>query len=236
MFGLWKKRQPEELRPPTYTLIDGFQASSDAFYKGIEEELAARKVPGLEIRRVDYREGGPLSARRDYLRMRRERLTFDLCSAPFGTSWFFSYRLCEIPAPFPLWQLLLALAFLAGLALGYLALFGMVFGGIIVGMTILGFVLLLRNTLTLGLEDFDAWLLTVPVLGRLYEGLLRKETFFRQDTRFMYAEMMERVIQARIREVTAAGGIDRVDFIEARPDVHPLLARMVQAPVRGGAA
>lgn len=124
------------------------------------------------------------------------------------------------------------LLLLSGLIVGYLALFGMVWGGITIGMTILGFALLLRNTLTLGLEDFDAWLLTVPVFGRLYEILLRKETFFRQDTRLMYVEMVERIIKAKINEVTASEGIEKVEFIEARPDMHPLLARMVQVPTR----
>lgn len=232
MFGLWKKRKPEEIREPTYTLIDHFQTSSDEFYKTIEAELEARNVPGLEVSRLDYREGGMLSSKRDYLRMRRERLTFDLCSAPFGTSWFFSYRFCEIPAPFPFFQFLVVLALISALALGYVMLFGPIWGGIIIGMTVVGFALVLRNALTLGFEDFDAWLLAVPVFGRVYEILLRRETFFRQDTRFMYAEMLERVIQDKIREVTAAEGIERVDFMEARPDIHPALSRLVQAPSR----
>ena len=230
MFGLWKKRKPEELRPPTYALVDNFQTSSDAFYKSIEEELATRQVPGLDFRRIDFREGGLLSGKRDYLRMRRERLTFDLCSAPFGTSWFFSYRFCEIPAPLPIWQFLLLLMIAGSLVLGYLALFGQLWGGLIIGMTILGSWLLLRNALSLGLDDFDAWLLAVPILGRVYEALFRKETFFRQDTRLMYVEMMERIIQAKIKDVTAEDGIEQVQFIESRPDIHPLLARMIQTP------
>ncbi len=235
MFGLWKKRKPEEIRPPTYALIDGFQTSSDQFYQSIESELETRQVPGLELQRLDYHEGGLLSAKREYLRMRRERLTFDLCSAPFGTSWFFSYRFCEIPAPLPLWQLLLVLILCGSLALGYVALFGPIWGGIVVGMTILGFGLVLRNSLTLGFDDFDAWLLTVPVFGRIYEALFRKETFFRQDTRFMYAEMLERLIQDKIREVTGEDGIEKIEFIEAKADVHPILSRLVQVPSRAGA-
>jgi hypothetical protein len=232
MFGLWKKRKPEEIRAPTYALIDNFKISSDEFYKTIETELETRKVPGLELTRLGYREGGILSSSRDYLRMRRERLTFDLCSAPFGTSWFFSYRFCEIPAPLPFFQFVLVLALICGLVLGYVTLFGPVWGGIIIGMTVIGFALMLRNALTLGFEDFDAWLLAVPVFGRVYEILLRRETFFRQDTRFMYAEMIERVIQDKIREVTAAEGIERVDFMEAKPDIPPPLSRLVQAPSR----
>lgn len=235
MYGLWKKRKPEEIRPPTYALIDGFQTSSDQFYQSIESELETRQVPGLELQRLDYHEGGVLSAKREYLRMRRERLTFDLCSAPFGTSWFFSYRFCEIPAPLPLWQLLLVLILCGSLALGYVALFGPIWGGIVVGMTILGFGLVLRNSLSLGFDDFDAWLLTVPVFGRIYEALFRKETFFRQDTRFMYAEMLERLIQDKIREVTGENGIEKIEFIEAKADMHPILSRLVKVPSRAGA-
>ncbi len=85
MLGLWKKRKPIDIRQPTYALIDGFQSSTEDFYRSIEDELSARKLPGLDISRIDLREGNAISVRRDYLRLRRERLTFDVCSAPFGT-------------------------------------------------------------------------------------------------------------------------------------------------------
>ena len=65
--------------------------------------------------------------------------------------------------------------------------------------------------------------------------MFRKETFFRQDTRFMYVEMIERIIQAKIKEVTVSEGIEKVEFIEGRPDMHPLLARLVQVPTRTSA-
>lgn len=51
----------------------------------------------------------------------------------------------------------------------------------------------------------------------------------------MYAEMLERVIQEKIREVTAAEGIERVEFMESKPDVHPWFTRLVQAPGRTSA-
>lgn len=230
MFGLWKKRKPQELRPPTYALVDGLQISSDEFYRSIEEELSAREVPGLDVTRIDFREGGALSARRDYLRLRRERFTFDVCSAPFGTSWFFSYRFSEIPAPLPYPELVVTLAVLAGLVFGYVNLFGLLWGGIIIGMTVIGLMLIMRNVLTLGLQDFDLWLLTVPVIGRVYELLLRKDSMFRQDTRTMYAEMMDRVLQSKIRECAAEKGVEQVHFIEARADVNPSLMRMMRLP------
>jgi hypothetical protein len=231
MLGLWKKYKPLELRPATYALIDGFHGSTEGFYRGIEEELAARNLPGLEVTRIGLREGNRLSARRDYLRLRRERLSFDVCSVPFGTSWFFSYRLCEIPAPFFQVDKIIVLGTAALLVFGYISLFGVLWGGIIIGMTLLGLMLVLRNALTLGLSDFDAWLLAVPIFGRVYEEWFRGDSFFRQDTRMMWAELMDRLLQQKMKEVTAAQGIEHVDFIESHPDAHPMLARMMRLPV-----
>jgi len=230
MLGLWKKRKPIEIRQPTYALIDGFHGSTDEFYRGIEDELSTRKLPGLDVSRIDLREGTALSARRDYLRLRRERLTFDVCSAPFGTSWFFCYRLSEIPAPFLGPDKVIVLGGMALLVLGYVLLFGALWGGIIIGLTLLGLMLVLKNALTLGLHDFDAWLLAVPILGRVYEEWFRGDSYYRRDTREMWGEMMDRLLQEKIREATAAQGIEQVQFIEAHPDAHPMLARLMRLP------
>ena len=43
--------------------------SGAEFYQMIEKELANRKVPGLDISRIDLSEGGLLSAKRDFLRL-----------------------------------------------------------------------------------------------------------------------------------------------------------------------
>lgn len=92
-----------------YSLVPNFGTSAKEFYETIERALQERKVPGLEISRVEFSEGGILSDKREYLRMSRERLVFDVCGAPFGTSYFFSCRFAEIPAVIQLWQLLLLL-------------------------------------------------------------------------------------------------------------------------------
>ena len=49
------------------------------------------KFPIWKFREIEFAEGGILSGKRQYLRLRRERLVFDICSAPFGTSWFFLF-------------------------------------------------------------------------------------------------------------------------------------------------
>ena len=99
MFGIWKSKKTEVLKH-WYVLHLDFDTITSEFYQAIEYDLKARELTGLEISRIEYAEGGLLSAKREYLRMRRERLVFDVCAAPFGTSWFFSCRFAEIPVVF----------------------------------------------------------------------------------------------------------------------------------------
>src|SRR3954466_233614 len=87
-----------------YSLIPGFSMPVKEFYTHLETELKAREVPNLEIHHVDFAEGGLLSTNRTYLRMQRETLVFDICGAPFGTSFFFSCRFAEIPVEVTIWQ------------------------------------------------------------------------------------------------------------------------------------
>ena len=197
-----------------YSLIPGFNTSSKDFYESVETELKVREVPGLEISRVEFSEGGLLSGKREYLRMTRERLVFDICAAPFGTAYFFSCRFAEIPAVIQLWQLaILLVAFLvmvfvawryAGLWLGSLiliAVFALIF-------------YTLRNAVAMGLHDFDAMLIKSPVVGPIYERFFRKETYYRQDTRLMYCDTVNEVVKARVEETTGAKGIKLIKFNE----------------------
>ena len=71
-------------------LIEGMRFSTKEFYERIEAALLARSIPELEVSRVDFKEGGPLTPRREYLRLRRERLVFDICAMPFGTGFYVS--------------------------------------------------------------------------------------------------------------------------------------------------
>jgi hypothetical protein len=81
-----------------YHLLDGLQTSSLDFYAATEQAISRRKVPGARTLRVDWKEGGLFSARREYLRVRRKKLVFDICAAPFGPSFFVSWWLGELPS------------------------------------------------------------------------------------------------------------------------------------------
>ncbi len=199
------------------TLIPDCQLSSKDFYAEVENILKAQQVPGLEITRVDLSEGGLLSDKREYLRMKRERLIFDVCAAPFGTNYFFSYRFVETPAFVPFWQYLIVL-FGVGIAFRFSQQwFGYYAGPVLLLLALVVAVVLLRNAVGVGLRDLDATLLNSPVIGALYGKYFRKDTYYRQDTRIMYQSVVADVVKKKIEDVTSAKGIKLLKTQEYSP-------------------
>jgi len=84
-----------------YVYLDDFSASALAFYDVLEAALAKRQIPDARISRVHLREGGFLSAKREYLRVERQGTAFDIGAAPFGRGYFFSWWLVERPSRLP---------------------------------------------------------------------------------------------------------------------------------------
>ena len=216
MLGFLKSKQADVLSH-WYTPVPNFNTSTQDFYAAVEKELKAQQVPGLAISQVEFSEGGPLSDKRTYLRMTRERLVFDVCAAPFGVNYFFSCRFAELPAVVKLWQLaVLVVSLLALVALSW-KLLSFWFGSIALVAFLLLVVYLLRNVVALGLKDLDASLIKSPVLGPIYETWLRKESYYRQDTRLMYLTVVEGVIKKLVEQETAAKGVKLVTQYEHSP-------------------
>ena len=93
-----RKASPALVISNWYHLLENFQASPLEFYTGVEAALKKRQAPDVKVSRVDWREGGLLSAKREYLRIKRKSFIFDICGAPFGTGFFVSWWLGEKPA------------------------------------------------------------------------------------------------------------------------------------------
>jgi hypothetical protein len=222
MFGFSKKKG--EVISHWYSLVSGFNTSTKEFYDAVEQELKARQLPGLELFHVEFSEGGVLSPKREYLRMTRERLIFDVCAAPFGTSYFFSCRFAEILPVIELWQIIvLLLAFVICVPLSF-AVCVKIFGALAVFVwpaAWIAFIILaiyvMRNAVALGLKDLDATLVKSPVVGPLYERWFRKDTYYREDTRIMYRETVDAVVKAKVEEVTGAKGIKLIRFNDYSP-------------------
>jgi hypothetical protein len=216
MLGFFEKKQADVI-DHWYALIPGFNTSTKDFYETIENELQERQVPGLEMFHVDFAEGGIVSSKREYLRMTRERLVFDICAAPFGNAYFFSCRFAEIPAIIRLWQLLVILVAAFMLVAVIFKFLGLIFGVLIL---LAGFVFLiytLRNAVAMGLKDLDATLMRSPVVGPIYENWFRKETYYRQDTRLMYHDTVNDVVKAKVEETIGAKGIKLIKYNEYSP-------------------
>ena len=236
MFGFFKSRKADVLSH-WYALIPGFSASTKEFYEAVEKELKDRKVPGLEISRIEFSEGGLLSDKREYLRMTRERLVFDICAAPFGTAYFFSCRFAEIPAVVKLWQLLVLFAVFGTCLLLSFAVMLKIFGGgtIIIfplfWITLLiAIIYVLRNAVAMGLKDLDATLIKLPIIGAIYEAWFRKETYYREDTRLMYLDTVNAVVKAKVEETTGEKGIKLIQFMECSPILGELYKPTTASP------
>lgn len=228
MFGIFKPKKPF-VHKWWYVVLLDFEASTEEFYSAIEQDLIAREVHGMELSRVEYAEGGLLSAQREYLRMMRERLLFDVCSAPFGTSWLFSCRFSEFPVTIRVWEVFALLIALAGFWFSYVSLFGFFTGNIVFGATLLGVILAMVCAVPFGFHDLDSALMQLPVVGPFYEVFFRKDTYYRQDTRAAYTTIVNSIVRARVQEIAKARGVEEVQFFEQPPEISPSFMETIAA-------
>lgn len=92
--GTWTN-QPSIRVSHWSTMIEGLDERPSEFYRNVQASLAARTIPGLATRYVYAKEGGAGSAKRLYLEVRRGRLVFHICGAPFANGFFVSWWLGE---------------------------------------------------------------------------------------------------------------------------------------------
>ncbi len=211
------KSKSDEVLHHWIAFADNLQFSAQDFYQKLEAQLAERKIPGLEMSKVEYAEGGLLSHRRIYFRLIRERLAFDTCAAPFGTGYFFSCRTVHSPLAVQLWHVLAVLGFLTVLYFLLAYYLGMIFAAIAVGWLVVAVAQVFRNTLAMKLADLDAAFIKTPILGPIYEKYFRVDSYYRQDTRLVYLEIVPKLVQTLAEEMTATKGVKLVRQYERKP-------------------
>jgi hypothetical protein len=189
-----------------HTLIEGFATSSLDFYGLVKAGIALRKIPNLTVSEVEWQESGLGSGKRVYLRVSREGLNFDICAAPFGTGYFFSWWLAVIPRILLDFAVLFGIAFAAficlaiasrqdcsGILMAPILFFGLLFGA--------GFFV---RSGELGLEPT---VLSMPITGFLYGFFFRPVTYFNEDTATMFRELVHHAVLEAIDTVTSAQGV-----------------------------
>ncbi len=215
IFG-FKKKKGDELHH-WFTFIENFNLSPSEFYSAVEKELDVLKMPSMDMSRVEFAEGGPLSGKRVYLRMVRERLVFDTCAAPFGTGYFFSVRAVLIPAVVKLWHVAVVVLLFGGIFGALLKPLGPSFALLAVATLVLAIVQVFRSEVAQGLANLDSTLIKTPILGPIYEAWFRRETYYRKDTRMCYLEAVPKIVKRLAEEATGAKGIKLTRQYEKGP-------------------
>ena len=201
---------------------DNFSYAPKEFYAKVEQELAARKIPRMEISRVPFAEGGLLSDQRIYLRLMRERLCIDTCAAPFGNIFFFSCRTVYVPTLVRLWHILAALAFFFAVECLLIRPLGVTFATIALIGLVFALAGVLRNASSGGFSDLDTILLKIPVVAAIYEDWFRVETYYREDTRKLYTQLLPQFIQELAEDTCAANGVKLERQFQPTPPVSDL--------------
>ena len=205
-----------------YRLFEDLQESPKQVYQSIEAAIKKRELPDTFITSINLIEGGPLSARREYLRVSRKEHVFDICVALFGKGMFVSWWLSKAQSSKGLW--IAIAAFIFALILIFLSIdqFGL-FLGLFLGIIFLPLIFVILGLLiregTIMIEDS---ILEVPVLGTLYERFFHPITYFKIDTALMFQESVRCAVLEVIDEITKSKGIRALSESERAPIMNDI--------------
>ena len=221
-----KRANADEIDSHWCHVIENLSASPGEFYLRLEQVIRDRRIPNLEGGRIEWREGGLLSAKRLYYRLLRERIVIDICAAPFGTGFFVSWRLGQIWLRLNFLGLLIVLALIGGGAAAavtqyrvYLLMHQELVLEVIGGVALLLLVVfaLMRSAVGAGLSDLDALFLHTPIVAGFYERFLRPVTYYRIDLACMYQAAVHAAVTQVIDEMTQEQKLPRMTEAERKP-------------------
>lgn len=197
-------------------LIENLEASPLTFYQSVGEALSKRQVPQTANSRVQHREAGLLSAEREYMRVKRETVLFDVCGAPFGTGFFVSWWFVEeVPRLNPMLRVLVLLVMLA--VVGYLlTAFGFIVG-LFITLVVVGGGLSAVHILSSEGHLDDTVVRALPLLGALYVWLFRPATYYRIDSMEMFQKAVHNSVLEVIDGMTTAKGIRALSEADRKP-------------------
>jgi len=81
----------ETIHDHGYQMFEDLQLSSKEFYKTLEDLVKDYEYPGVTVKTEELKEGGWLSAKRQYFTISWQRHRFLVCASPFGRSFFISW-------------------------------------------------------------------------------------------------------------------------------------------------
>ena len=218
-----------------HALIDDFSTSALDFYRAAEDAVKSCEIPDATFSRVEFKEGSVVSAKREYLRIERGNTAFDICAAPFGKGYFFSWWLIRLGPAHPwLWVLAVLGAFLVWTLMLLSSLSQMVTGSLLGQQTGAGcfFIVLLFGfpaaifgigwSIREGYIFDEEQVLALPLIGWLYERLFSPQTYYRFDTALMFQESVRRAVNEVIDELLTDQGLRALTEEQKKPTLRDL--------------
>lgn len=221
-------RKPPQVVGHWHNLVEDFSTSSLDFYELVKAGIARRQIPDLGISQVKWKQSGLGSGKRVYLRVSREGLNFDICAAPFGTGYFFSWWLARISRV--LLDLLFIFLNLVVVYVLYRAMSGNIEGGeaspgcaalLLRPILFLGLLLALGFFVRYGDRGLEPLVLSMPITGFVYGLIFRPVTYFNEDTAIMFRESVHNAVVEAIDTVTAAKGLRALSEAERKVSFGP---------------
>lgn len=187
------------------------------FYARVEDAVERRQIPDVVRSRVDWHEGGMLSAKREYLRVQRNQYVFDICGAPFGNGFFVSSWAGEFRSgPATLFLVLIGLAFAVGLLV---KIFDLALGLFLSLFAVPALVWYLARHTPVAFEGWDDPIVELPLIGPVYEKLFRPVTYYKIDTAQMFHDSVHTAVLEVVDEITKVKGLRALTELEQKP-VH----------------
>jgi hypothetical protein len=216
------------------TLVEGLQASPQECYAAIEEAIRRREIPDVRASRVTFRESGFLSAERIYRRVGRKMLGFDICAAPFGNGFFFSWWQGELPQS----NFVGCLVVLLAMSLAGYILRSFMGGGETeetsrpLGQVLaVGLLLFLLAFYAVGKAIREGYLfsedaiLSMPLIGTAYDFVFHPPTYYKLDTIDMYQKAVHAAVLEVVDGVMSAKGLRALAPEARQPTLRDFLAR-----------
>ncbi|MHB1210585.1 MAG: hypothetical protein ACYC1I_12910 [Acidimicrobiales bacterium] len=204
--------------------VEGLSTSTLDFYAAVEKALREKEVVDLRIERIEVPEHGILSAQRAYLGVSYGRLRFDICGAPFGKDFFFSWWLVKrTPGFAALWGCattlgLLQIVLVAGATTGYFRSFFYALVAIVVAGT------LLRSNAADRWNVVEDTILATPVIGLLYTKFVKPVTYYSEDTRLMFEDTIHRVVLDVVSGILTLNKLPQIPTEKLKPQSRKAIA------------
>jgi hypothetical protein len=229
--GAGLRPRPVQIVDQWCQLIEGMQFSAQEFYQRLEGAIELRKIPELHKARVEWREGGPMTAKRQYLRLQREGLLFDICGMPFGTGFVVSEWLYMRPIRIMLIILALLVIILASAAVitsgphnpvyRHLRHMGLDIESTTHLVLCVPLIAVLGTLLWIG-PRFDEAMLSIPRFGDFYLKYIRRINFCHEDRTAAFRRAVHDAVCDVVNEITKDQGIPPLTDLD-RHVVNPNL-------------